>query len=150
MSKQSMISKLKELLEHFDEIEGEISASVSRDAALGNPLYLNSETCPTGMHSCDYSSGVCPDDKYAPLPAIYNSSGMRCYNDDLIEHTVRMSKKQNTQVNIREFVEMAATLSSELQKKAKDLACVALDTQELCGIRDSCTWNEKASECVDN
>ena len=144
-----IVDQMKALLEKFMDYEAESEEIISKRNEV-NPLYVPGKSCPTGLTPCDPSARECPDEKYAVVPAVYNSDGLRCFTREGVAYKSRTAKKRETQVKMREFVEQAAKLSADLQGKLDAVKnCSALTTRELCGMKDSCAWDGAANTCGD-
>lgn len=67
-----LIKGLQDLLgKHYDVKRGK--------KPTDEPIFLENESCPTGMMPCDESMEACPDEDHRMEPSIYNSEGIRCY-----------------------------------------------------------------------
>ena len=143
MTSNDIITSLKNLINQFDAItEDAQNVIAGRDEDV-DPLFLSDESCPTGFIPCDSSYEVCPDRDMRP--PVYNSAGIRCYTQEGVTHKRRTTTNHARQVSIRDFVGEAAKLNAKIQELLKNVEdCSSLSTQEMCGMKSTCTWEDSS------
>lgn len=138
------------LLNDFITINDE-SLSLLR-AKDEDPVFLDTESCPTGLIPCNPATEVCPDAKYAPHPPMFNSRGEQCFDRRTVQHERKFGNRRDAlRVNVRDFVEYAAKLLATLQEKVETLSCDSFNTvPELCGTKLQCKYDESTQQCLNN
>jgi hypothetical protein len=75
------------------------------------PIFLPSNTCPSGFVACDPNGGGCPSDEDGLTPPIYTQDGLRCHTKIGV-HKARLSEGDADVVvrGVRGLVGQLATL----------------------------------------
>ena len=139
-----ILEDLSQLMDTFSKYN---DYTEKRAESLGDKIiYLEGKTCPAGTRPCDPSKRDCPDDDIALQPDVRTSEGLRCYSDYNMSRPRKPSEIKSQHVQIMEFVEMAAKLSAELRGKLDKVQCKDVTSENICGMKDMCTWTDGVCE----
>lgn len=134
-----ILEELRQVFNRYSDIKNYTS---ERAKGVSEAIYLDSEDCPRGTEACDPTKETCPDDKDALQPEIYTSAGLRCYSSANMKIVRARSprEKRGQQSDIMMLVEQAGKLVALVQGKLKKVTCGGIQSEDLCGMKDTCSW----------
>ena len=139
---QSSDEILNDLRDVFNKFAGLSNYTSERVKRVNEQIFLDKKTCPRGLSACDPSLGDCPSDDVAIQPEMYTSDGLRCYTDVNMAKVRSRSplEKREQQTQLMTLVEQSAKLVAAVQGKLKDVSCNSIESENLCGMKDTCNW----------
>lgn len=132
-SVEQLKAELKSIKDALDKITSRPEFSASAYKYSGDPIYLQTNECPSPFTACDASAMDCPEDKYGQ-PEMYTANGERCYRSgslaraafDQYKQSLESSSPQTLVAQIRELVKSAAMLSATLKPDTAQGEAVAV------------------------